>query len=182
MNWLELIVLSLALAMDSFAVSIASGTIIKRKKILYQALIMSVAFGASHVAAIILGWFAGDRFIAQISTFDHWIAFGLLTGIGIKMIWESFFAFKRAQSCPLKRLPILCVATSIDAVAVGLSLALLHEPMIRITVTIGGIVFLVSLLGVIAGKKLQKYLGNAAELIGGIILIVIGIKIILEHL
>lgn len=182
MNCIELIILSLALAMDSFAVSLASGTIIKRNKLVLQALIMSIAFGLSHAAAIIIGWFAGDKFIAQISNFDHWIAFGLLTIIGIKMIWESFSRNEKSHPCPIKQLPLLCVATSIDAVAVGLSLALLHEPMIRVTITIGGIVFLLSLLGVIAGRKLQKYLGNFAELMGGLILILIGIKIILEHL
>ena len=182
MNWLELIILAFALSIDSLAVSIATSPAIKKEKLVLHALIMSFSFGASHSLMILIGWFAGEKFISQISGLDHWIAFTLLTIIGGKMIWESFQSTNHHHKCPLKRLPTLCLATSIDALGVGISLALIQEPILRASITIGGIVLIVAFIGILMRRQLHKYFGHYAELIGGLILIAIGVKILFEHL
>ena len=182
MSWLELIVLSLALSIDSLAVSIATSPCIEPGRHRHHAIMMGLAFGASHAFMIILGWFTGEQFMSFISEFDHWVAFGLLAFIGGKMIWESLSPEEIIQKCPLKRLPTLCLATSIDALGVGLSFAIIEEPIIRSSLMIGGTVMVITIIGVLAGKQLRKYFGHYAELFGGLILIAIGFKILLEHL
>lgn len=182
MSWPELIILAFALSIDSLAVSIATSSCIEPGRHIHHSIVMGLAFGASHALMLTLGWYTGEKFVAQISTLDHWIAFGLLAVIGGKMIWESYQKEDIPRTCPVKRLHTLSLATSIDALGVGLSLALIHEPIIRAATTIGGIVLIVSVVGVLTGTQLKKYFGHYAELFGGLVLITIGIKILIEHL
>ena len=182
MSWIELMVLALALSLDSLAVSVATGTTTAPNVLKKNAFIFGISFGMAHALALYLGWIAGEKFIAQISEVDHWIAFGLLVIIGGKMIFESFFGEKKQKSISLNRLPILCIATSIDALGIGLSLSLINESIIRAASVIGIIVCLISIFGVLCGRELKKYIGHYAEIIGGIVLIGIGIKILIEHL
>lgn len=182
MTWLELIILSLALSIDSLAVSIATSPCIEPGRHTHHAIVMGLAFGASHVLMLIIGWFAGEKFVSLISEFDHWIAFGILAFIGGRMIWESLQNEDIIGTCPVKRLPTLCLATSIDALGVGLSFSLIDEEIIRPAIVIGITVLIFTLIGVLTGKKLKKIFGNYAELFGGLVLMSIGVRILCEHL
>ncbi len=182
MSWLELIVLSLALSIDSLVVSIATSTCIEPGRHTHHAIVMGLAFGGSHALMLILGWFAGAQFVSLISEFDHWIAFGLLAFIGGKMIWESFQGEEFTRTCPVRRLPSLCLATSLDALGVGLSFALINIEILRPAIVIGVTVLIFTIIGVLAGKQLKKYFGHYAELFGGLVLIAIGANILFEHI
>lgn len=173
--------LGTALAMDSFSVSVTAGSSMKDIKI-YQSLLIAGYFGFFQWLMTCLGWYGGLCLNDLISSIDHWIALGLLVLIGGKMIYESFkcnqeksFIFNH------KILLILAIATSIDAFGVGLSYSLLDKPIIFISVLIGIITFIFSFFGVYIGKCLHCILKNKMELIGGLILIGIGIKIAIDH-
>jgi putative Mn2+ efflux pump MntP len=135
----------------------------------------------------IIGWAAGESFVRYIGAYDHWVAFGLLIAVGGKMIFESFRREKKPKSetpDPTRgaSLFILSVATSLDALAVGLSLAALHVAIIFPAGVIGIVAFTITVLGMKIGPLLGKVIGKRAELLGGIILILIGIKILADHL
>lgn len=188
MNIFDLILLSVALAMDCFTVSIACGVILRRR-IWGQIVQMALLFGLFQAAMPLIGWLASNLFSRYIEAFDHWIAFALLLFLGGRMIKESFEEEKEHHFNPLslRTQLLLAVATSIDALAVGISfscigyttLASLTLPLIIIGV--GSFLFSAtgSLLGVRFGKQIARRL--RPELLGGIILIFIGIKILLEH-
>jgi putative Mn2+ efflux pump MntP len=132
----------------------------------------------------VLGWLVGNTIVELISDYDHWLAFALLGIIGGRMIWESFHS-KASKSTDVTRILILLtlsVATSIDALAVGLSFAFLEINIVIATVTIGVTAFLISIVGLLVGKKVGSLVGKRAECVGGVILIGIGIKILLEHM
>jgi putative Mn2+ efflux pump MntP len=132
---------------------------------------------------ILLGWWAGSYIIDFIAAYDHWVAFGLLAFVGGKMIWESLHEKEeRTDITRWRYLFILAVATSIDALAVGLSFAVLHVNLAMASITIGTVAFIITFVGFIAGKKLGELVGKRAEIIGGIILIGIGLRILLDHL
>lgn len=134
----------------------------------------------------VLGWLAGKTLVNLISDYDHWVAFGLLLIIGGRMIWESLRSKKsEAPDRDISKgftLLILAVATSIDALAVGLSFAFLSVNMAMAVLTIGGVAFLITGVGFLVGRKASQVLGERAETVGGIILIAIGIRILLTHL
>ncbi len=135
----------------------------------------------------LLGWWAGSRIIDFIASYDHWLAFGLLVFVGGRMIWESLHAKegeeeKKTDITRWRYLVILAIATSIDALAVGLSFAFLKVNLALASVTIGITAFIITILGFLAGKKLGELVGKRAEIIGGVILIAIGLRILLEHL
>lgn len=182
MSILEIIILGLALSIDTLAVSIATSSCIEKGRHLHHSIVMGLAFGASHTLMIILGWYTGETLLNFINNFDHWIAFGLLAFIGSKMIWESFQAEEIIRTCPVRRLPSLCLATSMDALGVGLSFAMIHQSYMTPSIIVGIIVLIITIIGVLAGKQLKKYFGQYAELGGGLVLIAIGIKILIEHL
>jgi putative Mn2+ efflux pump MntP len=181
---ITILLIAIALAMDAFTVSICLGLSLKDIKI-KNSLIIGLYFGFFQGFMPLIGYFLGSHFASLISQFDHWIAFGLLAFIGIKMIYEAI----KHNSCevinnPLqtKTLILLAIATSIDAFAVGLSFSILNIPLIGSILTIGIITFILSFIGSRIGHKLSYKLKTKAEILGGIILIIIGIKILLEHL
>ncbi len=182
MSFLELFILAIALSVDSLAVSAGFGTSVK-KQLFEKSVLLGICFGVSHMIAILLGWWIGEKFSVIITSTDHWIAFGLLTIIGIRMI-IGFFG-KQEMNPKIfqwKTLFPLCLATSIDAVGVGLSFAFFPIHVFRAMFLIGVVVWIISFLGMTCGANLQKYIGRKAEFVGGLVLIVIGIRILIEHL
>lgn len=182
MNLLAILFIAIALAMDAFAVSIASGGIIKKLH-LRHAVRISLFFGIFQAVMPILGWLAGNGFRGLISSFDHWIAFCLLTFIGGKMIYESrsLDVDKRMDPLKFKILLILAIATSIDAFGVGLSLSMLEVTILIPALIIGIVTFILSMVGVYIGRKFGHFLEKKIEVIGGIILIIIAFEILLAH-
>jgi putative Mn2+ efflux pump MntP len=176
--------IAFGLAMDAFAVSIASGVTIKHLRI-RNALTIAAFFGSFQAFMPLIGWLAGLTLRDFISGVDHWVAFGLLNGIGFKMIYESC----KVESIERKINPlnifvllILSVATSIDALAVGLSLSFLKIAIAIPALVIGTVTFLLTLLGVFVGSRVGHFFEKKIEILGGLMLIGIGIKILIEHL
>jgi putative Mn2+ efflux pump MntP len=180
---ITIVLVAFALAMDSFSVSITNGLATKTFKV-RNAFKIGIFFGAFQAMMPVVGWFAGIHVLDLISGFDHWIAFGLLASIGCRMIYESVkMESKKLQDSPkISLLLTLSVATSIDALAVGLSFSFLRIPIIVPAIIIGVVAFSLSFLGVYLGGKLGRFLGNKVEILGGVILVVIGIRILVEHL
>ena len=175
--------IALALAMDSFSVSIANGLANKTFKTT-KALKISAFFGFFQAIMPIIGWYAGAHILDLISSFDHWVAFFLLTFIGSKMIYESIRKESNSiiSSLSIKVLLILSIATSIDALAVGLSLSLLNVSIMTLVIVTGVVTFVLSFFGVYIGGRFGCILKNRVKALGGLILVVIGLKILLEHL
>jgi putative Mn2+ efflux pump MntP len=170
--------------MDAFAVSITSGITIQCLQIKH-ALRIAFFFGLFQALMPIVGWLAGIGLKSYVEAFDHWIAFSLLVFIGAKMIYEAVWIKEVEKKCdPLNLVVLLglAVATSIDALAVGITFAFLKVSIITPAVLIGCITFGISLSGVFIGNKVGDKLGSKMEVIGGLILIGIGIKILLQHL
>ena len=169
--------------MDAFAVSIAKGIVIdhNRRK---SALLMATFFGGFQMLMPAIGWFAGQSLREIIMGIDHWIAFGLLAFIGTKMIYDSTKKENEngEQTLRLHSLLTLAVATSIDALMVGLSFAFLQTTIIEPILLIGPVTFTLSLLGFLFGCGLGRFFGNKVKILGGLILIAIGIRILVEHL
>ena len=180
---ITIILIAIALAMDSFSASITRGFAINKPIPLTEALKTGFFFGLFQALMPVIGWFAGVSIINFISGFDHWIAFGLLFFIGLRMIYESLSrgAKQVVSSSSFKVLLILSVATSIDALAVGLSLSFIEASIVTPAIIIGIITFFFSFLGVFLGKKSGNYFEKMGVL-GGVILIVIAIRILIEHL
>lgn len=179
---IEVIIIAVALAMDAFAVSITSGTII-REMHLKHAVRIALFFGVFQAIMPILGWLGGSLFAAKIEQIDHWIAFGLLLFIGAKMIKEAFNDDEESfDPLNVAILFSLSIATSIDALAVGITFSVLDVTIWSAAAIIGVITFVLSLIGVFAGKKIGEKFGNRVEIAGGVILILIGAKILIEHL
>ena len=184
MNLIIVIFIAIGLAMDAFAVAITCGINIGQQKF-KSALKIALFFGSFQAFMPILGWLVGFSFLELIEDIDHWIAFGLLTLIGCRMIIESVRCEgKKGQVKELTNyvLLTLAIATSIDALAVGISFAFLDIFILIPALIIGIITFFISFTGVYIGHKLSKYFGTKMGLIGGLILILIGIKILIEHL
>jgi putative Mn2+ efflux pump MntP len=184
MEFLTVTVIAIGLAMDAFAVSIVSGATYKQLKT-HHAFRIAVFFGSFQAAMPLIGALAGLTMRNYIAAYDHWIAFALLTSVGGKMIYESF-SIKKAQQgldpSNLHVLLILSVATSIDALAVGITLSFLATGIFTAVIIIGLITFILSYFGVYIGKRFGHFFENKIEAIGGIILIAIAIKILLSHL
>jgi putative Mn2+ efflux pump MntP len=178
-----ILLIAVSLAMDSFAVSIAHGMTIKNRRVT-TGLGMAFSFGLFQAFMPVLGWLAGLTFIELIASFDHWVAFGLLAFIGGKMIYSARTVTEEAKEAKLTVpvLLILSVATSIDALAVGLSFSLLQVSIIAPVIAIGMVAFLLSFAGFNFGNKLGKFFERKVQAVGGVVLIAIGIKILLEHL
>lgn len=184
MTFVTLLLTALGLSMDAFAVAITSGILISNLQF-KNAIKIGLFFGFFQGFMPLLGWLAGINFSAYIVRFDHWIAFVVLSFIGLKMIYESMKEeADESNFNPLdnKVLFLLALATSIDALAVGVSFAFLQVSIIYSIVVIAIITFFVSALGVLIGKKSGELLKKRAEIAGGLILTFIGTKILLEHL
>lgn len=182
MTLLELFIIGVGLSMDALAVSICKGLSIGGSKI-KGALIIGLFFGFFQGAMPIVGWVMGKQFTHIIGAIDHWVAFVILAIIGGRMIYNSI---KTGGSCacgPLKlqELLLLAIATSIDALAVGVTLAFLDVKIVAAGLIIGGTTFVLSLVGVLFGSRCGNAFGNKAEMLGGGVLILIGLKILLEQ-
>jgi manganese efflux pump family protein len=176
--------IAIGLAMDCFAVSITTGLSVKRNRI-KKAAALALSFGFFQGLMPVLGWMAGLTMKDFIMGFDHWIAFGLLAFIGVKMIFESFSLKEEKDEKSAFNgymVLLLSIATSIDALAVGLSFAFLQVSIVAPVVIIAAVAALLSFTGFFVGQKIGHFFENRIEVIGGLILIGIGIKILLEHL
>ena len=185
--FIEIFLIGVGLAMDAFAVSICKGLGMKtlNKK---QAVVIAAYFGGFQALMPLIGWILGIRFQEYIVAVDHWIAFILLAIIGGKMIFEAL----KNEGCevveikngPLnhKELVVLAVATSIDALAIGITFALLDTPIVPSIIIIGITTFVICILGVVVGNVFGCKYKSKAELAGGLILVLMGTKILLEHL
>lgn len=204
MGLLSIIMTAIGLAMDAVAVSIAKGMTLK-KDVLKNAIRIGLFFGVFQGGMPLIGWFAGRYFESYIKSFDHWIAFILLGAIGGKMIYESIKGDKEEiskvenpniieqevgvditisenEELSNKSLIILAIATSIDALAVGVSFAFLSVNIVPAVIIIGLTTFVLCIGAVMIGKKLGSVLQKYAEMVGGIILILIGLNILIQHL
>lgn len=184
MSFIEIVLLAVGLSMDSLAVSVTGGALIREYRHRHMVKIGCV-MGLFQAGMTLVGYAAGLGFKRFIAAFDHWIAFGLLLYLGGKMIYES--TQERPDEChtdPLsyKTLCGLGVATSIDALAVGISLACLESTIAMEALTIGVVTFLFSAFGVYFGNHFGRRIDLKLDLVGGLILIAIGTKILIEHL
>ncbi len=185
MDFLTVLLLGLGLSMDAFAVSVSNGLCYRnygRKK----AFISSLSFGVFQALMPVLGYFAGRLFANEISAFDHYIALILLALIGGNMIYDAVKELRSPERCvvrdfDLKTLLLQSVATSIDALAVGVSLAAVGTKIVPAALSIGVITFVACLFGVFLGKKFGIILKDKARIFGGALLVIIGLKIFLEH-
>lgn len=185
--FIELFLIGIGLSMDAFAVSICKGLMMERvnKK---QAVVIGLYFGGFQALMPLIGWFLGIRFQKYITSVDHWIAFGLLAFLGGKMIFEAVRDKDEVEigekDLPLdhKQMLLLAVATSIDALAVGITFAFLDTPIAVAVVIIGCTTFALSVFGVFVGNFFGTRYRKKAEIAGGTILMLIGLKILLEHL
>jgi putative Mn2+ efflux pump MntP len=176
--------IAVGLAMDAFAVSVASGVAIRDLKI-GHALRIALFFGAFQAIMPVIGWLAGQTLAERIKTFDHWVVFAVLAAVGGKMIYESFkFDAAEKPSNPLNLyvLLMLSIATSIDALAVGFSFALLSVSIVLPVLVIGAVTFVLSLIGVGIGDRLGHFFEKRIEFVGGLVLIGIGVKVLIQHL
>ena len=183
MKLFEIIVIGIGLAMDAFAVSVCKGLAMKKLDC-KKAIIIAVYFGIFQTLMPVLGYFLGSTLSSFVQQVDHWIAFILLVLIGGNMIKDSTDdeEEKRNDRVDVKTMVLLAIATSIDALAVGVTFAFFEVNLLLSILIIGIITFTLSVLGVVIGNKFGDKFQNRAELAGGIILIVIGLKILLEHL
>ncbi len=182
MGSVEIFLIGIGLSMDAFAVAVCKG--LKMKKIdIKQMSIIALFFGGFQAIMPLLGWLLGSSFKKYFESFGHWIAFGLLLIIGGKMLYDTFCGEEENDSClDLKELFFMAIATSIDAFAVGVSFALFKMNILYTISIIGITTFAISSLGVLLGFKFGKIFKNKATLFGGIVLILIGLKILLEGL
>ena len=185
MGIVELVLIALSLSMDAFAVSLSNGMAIPNLR-LRDALKFGFFFGLFQALMPLIGWAAGHLFSSYITAFDHWIAFALLGYIGAKMIYDVIRGGdEEAQgSTQFSVLIVLAVATSIDALAAGVTFAFLPETMGIgwMVAIIGLITFVLCTVGALLGKCAGQALGKRAQLIGGAVLIIMGLKILIEHL
>lgn len=185
MDIISVIVIALGLSLDCFAISITGGIIIKEKRF-KRILQFSLLFGAFHVIMPLLGWLLGFKLKEYIEDYDHWVAFVLLSLIGVKMLYEGIKCRKTDSdvSAFIKLLPLLglALASSIDALVVGVSMAVIDISIYSTAFIIGSVSLVVTFTGGMLGKKISKYVKFRMDIVGGIVLILIGIKIIVEHM
>ena len=180
----ETLLIALGLAMDCFAVSIGIGTS-NAQKTARSVLRLAFHFGLFQGGMALLGWLAGSQIVELISGVDHWVAFTLLLWVGGRMIKDSFSSEKEADSMDPTRggsLVLLSIATSIDALAVGLSLAMIQGSVFDTTLIIALTSLILTVAGYLLGNRLGKRFGRRMELLGGILLIGIGIRVVVSHL
>ena len=184
MSFFELFLIAIGLSMDAFSVSICKGLTTKRFS-WRRALVCGLWFGFFQALMPVIGYFLGAQFQEMIEAYDHWIAFGLLFLIGANMIREAFSKEEGASqnsSLGFRTMFLLAIATSIDALAVGISFACIQVELWSSVAVIGLTTFVFSVLGVKIGNVFGSKYEKSAGVIGGIILILIGLKILLEHL
>lgn len=186
MGIIEFFLIGVGLSMDAFAVSVCKG-LNMRKINKAHCFVIALFFGGFQAIMPLTGWLLGRQFEQYITAIDHWIAFGLLVLLGVKMIVDACKAeeeeiHKTESKLDLKELFVMAVATSIDALAVGITFAFLNVNIVLAITIIGCTTFVLSIVGVFVGNIFGSRYKNRAEIAGGIILILIGIKILIEHL
>ena len=185
MDFLSVLLIGVGLSMDAAAVSIAKGMSLKDSSLKEYAFKLALFFGLFQAGMPAIGYFAGSHFASYVQAIDHWVAFVLLGFIGFNMIKESREDKEEEEaisSISYKDIIVLAIATSIDALAVGVSFAFLNVNIFFAISVIGITTFTLSLLAVFMGKKLGTLFQKYAETLGGCILIFLGIKILIEHL
>ena len=198
MGFVELLLVGVGLSMDAFAVSVCKG--LGMRAINYRhALVIALFFGGFQALMPLLGWALGSQFASFVTPVDHWIAFVLLACIGGKMLWDAFHEDGREEERPaqgacdgrcevagerldLRELVMLAVATSIDALAVGITFAFLEINIWLAVGVIGVTTFVLSFAGVVIGNRFGARYERGASIVGGVVLIAIGLKILVEHL
>ena len=185
MEFLSIFLIALGLAADCFVVALG-GSISMRTLSFLQVFRVSLVFGIFQGLMPVLGWLAGQTVVGLIADYDHWLAFILLVLVGSRMIWESFRSKDgRSENADITKgflLLTLSVATSIDALAVGLTFTFIKVNILVASSTIGVVAFVATVIGFLLGRKAGYLIGRRAEAIGGMVLIGIGVKIILEHI
>lgn len=187
MGFLELLLIGIGLSMDAFAVAVCQGLCMPKLNMRHGCVI-ALFFGGFQALMPLIGWLLGSQFSAYIQSFDHWVAFVLLGFIGGNMIREALSPEEEGAACAvgdslhIKQLLLMAVATSIDALAVGVTFAFLKVAILSAIVIIGCTTFVLSLCGVAVGNFFGMRYKKRAEMAGGIILLLIGTKILLEHL
>lgn len=184
-DFLSIVIIAFGLSADCFAVAL-SGSVFASKVSFLRVFRIALSFGLFQTLMTVLGWLLGRTIVEFISAYDHWLAFILLAFVGGRMLWESFHAEEgKHKTVDITRgflLLTLSVATSIDALAVGLSFAFLKIDIVIASLIIGAVAFMVTAGGFMAGNKIGAVMGKRAEMIGGLILIAIGIRIVVTHI
>lgn len=186
MSYFEFFMLGIGLSFDTLAVSLVGGSCMKNPKV-GQILKICLTFAFVQALFTCLGWLLGSSFYQFISKFDHWVAFALLLFIGGKMVVEGFCnkGEENVDLLSFGKLTVSAIATSIDALAVGISMAMIGMSTAKNMVgfaIIGAVTALAALLGLKGGSWISRFMGNKAGVIGGLILVAIGVKIVVEHL
>lgn len=182
-QFITFLLIGIGLSFDSFAVSVSCG-LMKQEIKFKQATLVAGSLAFFQALFPVIGWFLGTKINSLIASVDHWIAFGLLAAIGIKMIIEGVKPegiLKKFNPFDLRVLIGLSVATSIDALVVGLSFGFLDVPILFPVVVIGGVTFVASMLGMLFGKNVPAKRSHQSIILGGIILTIMGVKILAEH-
>ncbi len=184
-DFLSILLIAVGLSADCFAVALSSGVSGRNQSWLKSSRV-ALSFGLFQALMPALGWLAGRTVIEFISNYDHWVAFALLAFVGGKMLFESFrHSDSQKSDADITKgwlLITLSIATSIDALAVGLSFAFLKVNIGVASLTIGAVAFLVTMIGFVVGKRASKIIGKRAEALGGIILLAIAFRILLSHI
>jgi putative Mn2+ efflux pump MntP len=184
MGLLEIIIIAVGLSMDAFAVSVTLGLSVQKPKI-KEIIIPGIYFGFFQALMPLIGYFTGINFAAKIQSLDHWIAFVLLGFVGGKMIWESFSKEeKQINKNPFRftKMFFLSIATSIDALAVGITFSFFEINIFRAIIITGLTTFCISIAGVKIGNIFGAKYKSKAEFVGGAVLVILGMKILVEHL
>ena len=187
MGVIELFLIGVGLSMDAFAVSVCKGLGMKRVNYRH-ALVTALFFGGFQGLMPVIGWALGSQFARFVTPVDHWIAFGLLALIGGKMLWDAFHdqdedaQTSDCERLDLKELFMLAIATSIDALAVGITFAFLEVSIVFAAVVIALVTFVLSWVGVAVGNRFGVRYQKPSTIVGGVVLILIGLKTLLEHL
>lgn len=184
MTILELVFLGLGLGMDAFAVSICKGLAMKKSS-LKSGIIVGIYFGIFQAVMPIIGYVFSKSFSTLFQNIDHWIAFFLLTILGLNMIKETIKqdrGLNLSEGTTFQDMVGVSIATSIDALAVGITFAFFKISIIKPVIIIGGLTFLLAFFGVFIGNRFGAKFKDKAQILGGVILILIGIKILIEHL
>lgn len=189
MSWLSLLLLAIGLAMDATAVAAARGLSLPKVR-LGHVLRVALFFGGAQGLMPLLGWLIGDRVGPWVQAWAPWIAFVLLAGLGGKTLWEAYRHDDEDDDEPqgednqfgFKTMLLLAIATSIDALAVGFTLPMLGAPLLLSLLTIGVVTAGLSVAGLLLGRRFGALLGKRLDLLGGLVLLALGVKILLEHL
>ncbi len=184
MEIFTIILIAIGLSFDTFAISVSSG-LIKKEIVFCNAVKIAFVLAFFQGLMPLLGWFAGLVIRDTINSIDHWIAFGLLALLGLKMIRDSFKKeTEKKETDPLnfKVMIAMAIATSIDALVVGVSFSIIDIPITLSVIIIGIVTFVISMLGILFGKRTARSLGSKIEILGGLILIGIGTKILIQHI